>query len=113
MVWKAELTERQRYWLEHVQACEESGLSSKAYAEANQLSVSMLYSWRRDLVAKGAWPSPAQLKTPVGFDRVEIGALGRPVSEWRIVLPNGVEVGFSGGVEGSTLSSVLEVVGRL
>ena len=36
-----ELTERQRYWLEHLRACGEGSL--KAYAEVHDLDVRALY----------------------------------------------------------------------
>jgi len=50
-----ELTERQQYWLDHIQACEESGDTTKAYAEVHGLSVSMMYSWRKELTMRGVW----------------------------------------------------------
>lgn len=37
MVLRDELTERQRYWLDHIEACERSGQTTKAYTEAHEL----------------------------------------------------------------------------
>lgn len=53
MASKDELTERQRYWLGHVEACERSGQTTKAYAEVHGLSTSMMYSWRKELTNPG------------------------------------------------------------
>jgi hypothetical protein len=38
------LTERQRFWLEHVRRARESGQTLKAYARAQSISVSGLYA---------------------------------------------------------------------
>ncbi|MBF0382737.1 MAG: hypothetical protein HQL69_17075, partial [Magnetococcales bacterium] len=40
-----ELTERQRYWLGHLRACEESGGSMKGYADDHGLAAQELYHW--------------------------------------------------------------------
>ena len=50
-----ELTERQQYWLEHIEACDESGCSAKEYAEQRGLSLSGLYNARCVLKKKGVW----------------------------------------------------------
>lgn len=97
-----ELSERQRYWLEQLQECEESGETTKAYAEARGLSAAALYKWRKRLVQRGLWPSRASR-----FERVQVSAMTRSICEWRIRLPNGVEVEFSGSVDGAAVLTVL------
>ena len=52
-----ELTEIQRYWLSHIEACEESGGTIKEYADEQGLSVGSLYNARHQLKAKGIWGS--------------------------------------------------------
>ncbi len=99
---EGELSEPQRYWLERLRECEESGETTKAYAEARGLSVSALYTWRKRLAKRGLWPGKPRL-----FERVEISDGERRVADWRIVLPNGVEVVFSGSVDGRQLAMVL------
>jgi len=96
------LSERQRYWLERVQECEESGQTTKAYAEAHSLSTSALYAWRKRLAQRGVWPRRASR-----FERVRVTPMTRSSCEWRIVLPNGVQVEFSGSVAGTEMSRVL------
>jgi hypothetical protein len=49
------LTSRQRHWLEHLKAWQTQELSLKAYAVANSLSVSGLYSAKRYFKAHGIW----------------------------------------------------------
>lgn len=99
------LGDRQHYWLERVRECEESGLTTKAYAEAHALSTSALYTWRKRLAQRGVWPSQAGR-----FERVQVSALPRSSSEWRITLPNGVQVEFSGSVDGAQVLRVLAAV---
>lgn len=99
------LSERQQYWLERVRECEESGLTTKAYAEAHALSTSALYAWRKRLSQWGLWSSQASR-----FERVQVSTLTRSSSEWRITLPNGVQVEFCGSVDGAQLSRVLAAV---
>ena len=48
-----QLTERQRFWLRHLRACEVSGQTSIDYAKAHGLKVKSLYSARKALA--GAW----------------------------------------------------------
>jgi len=38
----AQLTERQRYWLNHLKACKAQGLSLRAYAEAEGVGLGSL-----------------------------------------------------------------------
>ena len=110
---QAELTERQRYWLDHLEACERSGETTKAYAEAHGLSVSMMYSWRKELTMRGVWSRRSDISRPSRFDRVEV--FNEPVlsSTWQILLPNGVQIGFSGTVDEAELALVLRAANAL
>ena len=96
------LSERQRYWLDHVRTCEESGQTTKTYAEAHGLSTSLLYSWRKRLAERGLWANRGGR-----FQRVQVSVPALSVCEWRITLPNGVQVAFSGPVAGAEVSLVL------
>ncbi|MCF6263496.1 MAG: hypothetical protein L3J24_07940 [Xanthomonadales bacterium] len=49
------LTQRQRYWLEHIQACEASGKSMVEYATAQGFSVQALYTSKNILIKKGEY----------------------------------------------------------
>ena len=102
------LTERQRYWLEHVQTCAASGKTVAEYAAEHGLAAQAMYAGKKILVRKGVLP-PAR---PARFQRAQVV---RPVvgSEWRIHLPNGVSVVFSGSVDAATLTTVLNTAATL
>jgi hypothetical protein len=102
-----ELTERQRYWLEHIQACEASGESLKAYAAAHGFAAGAMYAAKKVLIRKGLLPPSS-----VRFQRVR-APVPSMQSEWRVELPNGTTVGFSGAVDAAALSAVLQVVAGL
>jgi hypothetical protein len=104
----AELTERQRYWLEQIKACEASGMSVSAYAAEQGFHVGGMYAGKKSLIRKGVLPRAAGAR----FQRVQAEDVSVD-PEWRIRLPNGVSVEFSGAVDGGSLSSVLNTVARL
>ena len=98
------LTRRQRYWLEHIQACEASGKSMAEYAASQGIAVRAMYGGKKILVKKGVLAA-AQ---PARFQRVEV--METPASkQWRIGLPNGVSVAFAGEVDARSLTTVLSV----
>ena len=110
---KDELSERQRYWLEHLKACQQSSLSTKEYAKAHGLSVSMLYTKRSAFVRQGLLPTQSSSSPPTRFDRVSVSGIDPVPGEWRITLPNGVGIGFSGAVDAAALAPVLGVASRI
>ncbi len=80
-------TPRQRFWLEHLKACREQGLSLKAYARNHNLSVSALYTANSALKRRAtsiAPNTPAPKLVPV--------RLASGPSMIRVLLPNGVVV---------------------
>jgi hypothetical protein len=103
------LTEHQRRWLEHLRACEASGKGIAAYASEHGIDAKAMYAGKKVLVKKGVLPRThrrrrfqrAQLKDPVAG------------SAWRIQLPNGLSVAFSGAVDARTLSTVLTTAAAL
>ncbi len=102
------LTKHQRHWLEQIQACEASGKSVAEYAAAHGFQARAMYGAKKVLVKKGVLPRTR----PIRFQRVPVAAavVG---GEWRIQLPNGVSVDFSGTVDAGSLSTVLSTVARL
>ena len=102
------LTEHQRYWLKHVQACEASGKRITEYARDHGLGVRAMYDGKRVLVKKGVLPRTRATR----FQRAQVVG---PVmgSEWRIQLPNGVSVAFAGSVDTATLAAVLSTASAL
>ena len=102
------LTARQRDWLKRIQACEASGKSVAAYATEQGLEVRAMYDAKKVLVKKGVLARTRGSR----FQRVKTEAVTAG-SEWRIQLPNGVSVDFSGPVDAGSLSTVLNTVARL
>ena len=107
-----ELTERQRFWLRHLRACEVSGQTSIDYAGAHGLKVKSLYSARKVLAEKGVLP-PAP--PPVnGFQRAQVVDHNRDSGkQWHIQLPNGIAVSFDGKLDADALSLVLTTAAAL
>ena len=102
------LTGHQRHWLEQIQACEAQGLSITAYAAEHGFPVRAMYDAKKVLVRKGVLPRTRGVR----FQRAQTTAASSD-SEWRIRLPNGVSVDFSGPVDAGTLSTVLNTVASL
>ncbi len=103
-----ELTERQRYWLEKLQACESEGKSLSSYAAEQGFHVGAIYAAKKTLMRKGVLP-----QTPsVRFQRVQTQAMNIS-SEWCVRFPNGVSVEFSGAADAGSLSTILSTVARL
>ena len=75
------LTERQRFWLEHIRACEASGKSMAEYATEHGVKVRAMYSGRKILVNKGVLPSEQQNR----FQRVQVMETSIN-QQWRIGL---------------------------
>ena len=98
----ASLTEHQRYWLNHVRACEATGKRITEYAMEHGLGVRAMYDGKRALVKKGVLPRTHATR----FQRTRVvdPVMG---SEWRIQLPNGVSVAFAGSVDAGSLTTVL------
>jgi len=102
------LTAHQRHWLEQIQACEASGKSIVAYASEQGYPVRAMYDAKKALVKKGVLPRRHRAR----FQRVQTQAV-TVGGEWRIQLPNGVSVDFSGTVDAGSLSTVLSTVAHL
>ncbi|WJW74358.1 hypothetical protein QVG61_03025 [Thiohalobacter sp. IOR34] len=103
-----ELTERQRYWLEQVRACEASGKTVAEYAAEQGFSASAMYAGKQTLIRKGVLPRTP----PSRFQRVQIAPIPAG-DDWRIQLPNGVSVAFSGEVDSAALAIVLNTAATL
>ena len=88
---EASLTEQQRHWLKHVQACEASGKRITEYAAENGIGVRAMYDGKRALVKKGVLPRTHDARFQCAQVIESVVS-----SEWRIQLPNGVSVAFAG-----------------
>jgi len=106
------LSDKQRQWLKHIHASESAGQGMKAYAGQQGIDVKTLYHWKKILVKKGILPRTRKAKKqdPV-FHRVR--ASPQPTSQWRIHLPNGLQIGLTGAVDEAALSIILKTAARL
>lgn len=90
------LTEKQRFWLEHVKACNESGQSMRAYARACDLNGTAFYNWKSILRRKGVLgESPME---PRLFRKATV-VEGRTLGHCRLVLPTGLTLEFDSSAE--------------
>ncbi|MBE9550112.1 MAG: hypothetical protein IMF09_11960 [Proteobacteria bacterium] len=96
------LTSRQRYWLEHIQACEASGKSMVEYAATQGFPVQTLYASKKRLTNKGVLSGVHSPR----FQRVQV-LEANSGSQWWIGLPNGVSAAFVGEVDGGSLRTIL------
>ena len=106
-----DLTVRQRYWLEHVQAWKASGNTMSAYAEDQGFAVRAMYDGKKALVRKGVLPRSIRRTPSPRFERVEVIDSSNE-QQWRIELPNGAVVSFLGSVNSSDLNTVLKAAAR-
>ena len=102
------LTAHQRHWLEQIRACEASGKSVSAYAAEHGFPVRSMYDAKKILVRKGVLPRTLKNR----FQRVKTVPI-TVSGEWRVQLPSGVSVEFSGNVDAASLSTVLNTMARL
>ena len=82
-------TLRQRFWLEHLEACQVQGSTLKSYALAHGLSPGALYAAKSNLKRRGVWPAST---LPVPAPRLLPVHLARGAAMFRVLLPNGVVV---------------------
>ena len=82
-------TPRQRFWLEHLEACRTQGSSLKAYALAHDLSPGALYAAKSDLKRRGAMSASS---LPVSAPKLLPVHIARAAPMFRVLLPNGVVV---------------------
>ena len=102
---KKPLTERQRYWLNHIQSWNESGMRMSEYARDQNFPVRAMYDAKKALVKRGILPRSRASYT-ARFEQVQI-IDSSAESEWRITLPNGSVVEFSASFDEQILRTVL------
>ena len=93
---KARLTERQRFWLDHLRVCREQGHTLRGYAKTHGLSVSGLYTAHSTLKSHGVLSEPTPSAPTFVPVRITPG-----VGAFRVHLPNGVVVEVPAHVEGT------------
>lgn len=83
--------DNQQYWQQHIDQCQEKGLSGAAYCKLHKISYHKFVYWRAKL-RDSDLPSPAV----GGF--VKVIATQRPSAKLTVLLPGGISItGFDAG----------------
>jgi len=109
---EASLTDHQHRILNHIRACDASGQRITEYCAEHGIKVRAMYDGRKSMVNKGILPRTH----PRRFQRVSVArpsVTAAPPTDWRIQLPNGTSVAFSGDVDSKALKQVLNTVAEL
>lgn len=118
----AKLSERDRFWLRHHEACVASGETAKRYAKRRGLSVSALYQARKRLRALGALAAARRgdrvgaPERPAGATFAKLGSFspGAAASpRYRVRLASGSALEWEGPVRPAELEALLALVARL
>lgn len=107
-----DLSDKQRTWLNHVEACAACGMSMKAYAEQQGLDLQNFYFWKGRLRKIGLVdPVPEQK----AIEPAQILPTGMPrdAGKARIQLTNGVSIECPGDVDTAALAALLSAAMRL
>ena len=73
------LTDRQKYWLEHVKACDASGKAIADYTREQGIDLKSMYAGKRNLVQKGILPRTRTTR----FQRVRATAVASG-NDWQV-----------------------------
>lgn len=110
---RSKLSERQGWWLAHVEACDLTGASMKAYAETHGLNLASFYCWKGQLKklgvldggGPGVRPSAACL-VPV---KVTPASSGAAAAVTRIELASGITIEAPWDLDANALCDLLRV----
>lgn len=107
------MTERQRYWSAHLQACEASGQTLKAYADVQGLDAQSLYRAKSALRARAMCMQATHTvsKTAATFVRVDTSESKSPDGVCSVRLRNGITVDIR--CSASQWSSLLAAIAQL
>ena len=108
---RSKLSERQGWWLAHVEACDLTGASMKAYAETHGLNLASFYCWKGQLKklgvvdggGPGVRPSAARLM-PV---KVTPASSGGAAAVTRIELASGITIEAPWDLDADALCGLL------
>jgi len=112
-------TESERFWLEHEAAIAASGGTTKEYAAEQDLSLQAIYQARKRLRMRGLLP-PARSETtargraekpapkPIAFSKIELTSPHPMPAGFRLSLPNGLVLEWSGGELPSAVVALVE-----
>jgi hypothetical protein len=107
-------SDRDRFWLRHHEAQRASGRSAKAYAASAGISVQALYQARKRLRARGLLARGRVPGAVARFAKVAVApAAGIEEPRFRIGLPNGAVLEWSGAASVGPVGDLIERMARL
>ena len=114
-------TERQRYWLKHVNAADLSNGTIAEYAIENAVSLKGLYQWKTKLLKLKLYP-PAVSSPGLDFVAVKpsspppINPVIQPAhmdrSGCTVILTNGTQIDFHGELSPGMICSIMTTVSQ-
>lgn len=108
-----ELTEAQRFWLMHYQACQLANQSLAAYAREHGLAIKSFYYWKRRLRQLNAIESePQRPSAQPTFHAVRVRRTQVVETACRLHFPNGLTCELM-DIDDSGLERLLATVSRL
>ena len=106
-----DLSERQRYWLEHLRTAERQGEPMKVYAKRLGLSEYSMYEAKRRLRSYGVIaPAPQRRVSSSGFARVEVFDTDRVLASLRVRLASGALLEWSEAPQGDALRELIGLI---
>ena len=99
------MTAKQRYWLEHIKACEAMGQSLSAYAAEHHLGLKSCYRWKSRLAQMGLLTDMAVV-APM-FRPLQIKPVSMSTGHFRFTQPNGILIEIQGDCDPAQLQQVL------
>jgi hypothetical protein len=107
-------SDRDRFWLTHDEAQRASGKSAKEYAAAAGISVQALYQARKRLRARGLLARGRAPGAVARFAKVAVApTAGIEAPRFRIELPNGAVLEWSGAASVGPVGDLVERMARL
>lgn len=104
------LTEKQQYWLEHVEQAQSQGLSMSGYAKQHGLNLKLFYNMKGILQQKGVL---SKTEKAMALLPVQINQAVRESSHCRVSLPNGVVIEFTDNLAHGGFDSLLKSASQL
>jgi hypothetical protein len=105
------LTEKQRYWMEHIQTAEAQKISLASYAKSNQLDLKALYNWKWILGKKGFIDSDLTVRQELEFTQVRMAT--HSSAQLSVLLSNGVRLEIHQGLSAALLREFVYSIGQL
>ncbi len=103
------LTKQQQYWLFHLEACQQQGLSMKQYAQREGIALNTLYQAKCRMTKAKILPG----KKPSIFQRVAVRTVPAVSTDCTITLPNGIRLDWPASSDIHSLALLGAIVDQL